>query len=101
MTNDQINIAIAELCGWEPVPEGHFHPDNPIGQTPPSYTTDLNAMHEVEATLQWIETDAYLDTLARIVDSTNGYRMELTFAVAAATAAQRAEAFLRVHGKWI
>jgi hypothetical protein len=26
---------LAEFYGWEPLPEGMFHPDNPVGQTPP------------------------------------------------------------------
>ena len=49
MTLEQQRIAISEACGWEPLPEGHFHPDNPIGQTMPNYLNDLNAANaEIE-----------------------------------------------------
>ena len=112
MNINKQNIAIAELCGWSDIKCGPFFQcygtapldslmdDRQVGMNVPYYTSDLNAMHDAEATLQWIQTDAYLDTLARIVDPIHGYRMNLTFAIAVATAAQRAEAFLRTMGKW-
>jgi hypothetical protein len=97
MKDTQINAAIAEACGWEPLPEGYFHPDNPIGQTPPNYCTDLNAMHEAEVKCignsinpnqaKWHQ---YFLTLQAIAGP-------LTII---ATARQRAEAFLRTLGKW-
>ncbi len=39
--------AMSEIDGWEPVPEGHFHPDNPHGQKPPNYPNDLRAVAQV------------------------------------------------------
>ena len=35
MTTNQQTAAIYESMGIEYLPEGHFHPDNPIGQTFP------------------------------------------------------------------
>jgi hypothetical protein len=55
-------------------------------------------MATAEATLKWNETDAYLDALARVVDPVHGYRMELTFGIATATAAHRLDAFLIAEG---
>jgi hypothetical protein len=97
MNTNQQNTTIAELCGRT---NHTLSSEDDDFRECPSYTIDLNAMHAAEETLKWSETDAYVDTLARIVDPTHGYRMDLTFSVAVATAAQRAEAFLRVHRKW-
>jgi len=106
MTTNEINIAIAEACGWEPLPEGCFHPDNPIGQRLPNYTTDLNAMHEAEKVLSVKEElirQCYLDNLCI---ATNGESAEMdgsyqeVWNMCHATARQRAEAFLRTIGKW-
>lgn len=78
MTNEQINEAIAELVNGNN--EGPF----------PDYCNNLNAMHEVEKMLnkkQWV---AYGRELSRLN----------VFPMVHATAAQRAEAFLRTLGKW-
>ena len=95
MTPEQINIAIAEACGWKP----HYSMDG-FGEHPvyaphhmqrlPNYTTDLNAMHEAEKMLDYRQRCDYEETLQLICN----YRH--TFA----TAAQRAEAFLKTIGKW-
>jgi hypothetical protein len=112
MTNEQINIAIAEELGktvdwhdgipywlgmWSSVGEGNelFAEFKP--------TSDLNAMHEAEKVLthgtakQIIHaTNAYMNYLARIL----GCDGESLFQFTHATARQRAEAFLRTIGKW-
>jgi hypothetical protein len=95
MTDEQINVAIAAACGWENL---HRHPLNPnvwVGENAGmleevlDYCTDLNAMHEAEATL-----------------GKSLYRMEAQLKRMAgaicfhASARQRAEAFLRTVGKW-
>ena len=103
MSPDSQRIAIAEACGWEPLPEGHFHPDNPVGQTMPDYLADLNAMHEAEQCLwrkDFLARDTFIDHLARILNPVHGYRDQLGQHLLDATAAQRAEAFLRTIGKW-
>lgn len=33
---ERIKILRTHTDRWEPTPEGHFHPDNPTGQKPPS-----------------------------------------------------------------
>jgi hypothetical protein len=89
MTNEQINIAIAEACNKVTVDSwGEKYPI-------PDYCNDLNAMHEAEKAL----TDdqyhtGYKQTLASLVGLSGNMR------VMSATAAQRAEAFLRTIGKW-
>ena len=96
-------VAIAEACGYKDVATGmtegsvrvttgfkHHTFDEEI----PDYLNDLNAMHEAEKVLTGYEqTVTYSDNLMKIV----GYH---TFDSAHATAAQRAEAFLRTVGKW-
>ena len=99
MNKKEQKIAIAEACGWEPLPEGHFHPDNPVGQTMPDYLVDLNAMHEAEKMLTEHQWDEYERVLRLVCDGCSyfeGAGKELLHA----TAAQRAEAFLRTIGKW-
>ena len=93
MTPEQQRIAIAEACGWEPLPEGHFHPDNPIGQTMPNYLNDLNSMHEAEKVLVRLQWVSYLRRLQTLCDESVTWPIH-------ATASQRAEAFLRTIGKW-
>jgi hypothetical protein len=106
MTDKQINVAIAEACGW--VDRGSFNESRPedhkfkrrIGNTENyewrwqhefNYCTDLNAMHEAENTLAGQQFPAYAFVLNDIEGSLWGIR---------ATARQRAEAFLRTLGKW-
>jgi len=114
MTAEQQRIAIAEACGWTytktvkelpygRAPEGK-HPtmfgkevswDIPL----PNYLNDLNAMREAEHLLfsrkkpLW---DSFAMHLCNI-----GYRGTTTIKYAIhATAAQRAEAFLRTLNLW-
>jgi len=104
MTNEEIDIAIAEACGWK-----HYHEDlwvdpdfsgDPDGFSElqcgdlPDYLNDLNAMHEAEKVIKkdsnlW---KTYESFLARIVSGDCGM-----FHI---TANQRAEAFLKTLGKW-
>lgn len=53
ITNKQTlqQIAAAEMLGWEPTPEGSFHPDNPTGQTMPNFHTDANASLQL---IEWM-----------------------------------------------
>ena len=95
MNNKQINTTIAEAVGWEGHPflkdmMGNHFPD---WDTPPDYCNDLNAMHEAERTMGdtqlWVEYQSYLsDAMGHV-----GW-------VYHATAAERAEAFLKTIGKW-
>lgn len=95
MTDEQINAAIAEACGWHKEDGVWLWTANGINWTSPElrdYCTDLNAMNEAEESLTPIDRDHYIDTLGDMFD--NGW------AFALATARQRAEAFLRTLGRW-
>lgn len=115
MTDQEINIAIAEKCGWRIVrergcattvwnPDGTFaglwttHNIIPI----PDYCSDLNAMHEAEKTIVGTSTwGAYhcwiVCVLDAFVDSDLGCDSDLYIH---ATARQRAEAFLLTFNLW-
>ena len=92
MTNEQINIAIAEACGWGQH-DYRAHRD---------YCNDLNAMHEAERSLNSQHVQDYTFNLLHVTnnDGTGFYGTLGCFAHVHATAAQRAEAFLRTLGKW-
>ena len=96
MTDEQINAAIAETCGWN---DFVVHPEfGLMGRSPDTrlrtavdwYTVDLNAMHEAEKML----TEDQLWRMAREIERNDE---QWYFR---ATARQRAEAFLRTLGKW-
>lgn len=88
MSDDEINLAIAEACGC----------DEPL-----DYCVDLNAMYHAECsfdvgtTKQVIHaTNRYLEQLCRVI----GCTVEDLFQLTHASSRQRAEAFLRTIGKW-
>jgi hypothetical protein len=97
MTDEQINAAIAEACGWTDI---FKHPEFGLMGVKlethgcrtgiECYTHDLNAMHEAEATL----SDDQLWRMAREIERNDE---QWYFR---ATASQRAEAFLRTLEKW-
>ncbi len=102
MTDEQINKAIAEACGWEQItqdnkPEEIWEHKNPpymcrVESKIPDYLNDLNAMHEAEKMLN--RESGYHEI--------GGYGLYLVALEhnASATARQRAEAFLRAIGRW-
>jgi hypothetical protein len=112
MTPTEINIAIAEACGWkmycQEAIDGNWGtkdkwitaPDgtSQLRHDIPNYHGNLNAMHEAEKhglhnTPPSNRLFSYQDNLDMIT------RRTCTFPWFA-TAAQRAEAFLRTIGKW-
>ena len=101
MTDTEINIGIAEACGWKFVEGGEKHGGacwwelngKYAENGPDNYCSDLNAMHEAEKELSVDERDSYADTLAQSFPA-------WSFAVLHADARQRAEAFLRTLCKW-
>ena len=118
MTTEAQRIAIAEACGWqrEKTPftrhsariEGEsgtvcdnawWHPTI-AGCTfsPPDYLNDLNAMHEAEKVLTSEQNNEYIATLQTVCGSS--VPLAIAGSYVHATAAQRAEAFLRTIGKW-
>jgi hypothetical protein len=95
MTDEKINAAIAEACGRRRNPNGEWYPDNGLKvgtQGIANYCNDLNAMHEAENGLNKNLRNQYIDWLGTIYTD--------SWEFATATARQRAEAFLRVLGKW-
>lgn len=123
MTNEQINIAIAEACGWTCLgqvegckPHG-YPPDarkpttkeliKGYGPSPwdvPDYTADLNACHELEKMLDDKQLARYAQQIIgsarrkmNIPDHESHYPVPF---IISATARQRCEAYLRTLGKW-
>lgn len=106
MTDQEINIAIAEALGRKyhaPTPEevqsGSYY------QYQPDFCHDLNAMHEAEETLSGESRLLYVDSLLSLIhDVDAGYFSRIEWQHGAelllSDARQRAEAFLRVKGLW-
>jgi hypothetical protein len=95
MTDEQINAAIAEVCGWTSVNAAHRSGKAPGanyvgGEFIPDYCADLNAMHEAEKSLLISKFPTYVKKLTKI-----NFGDPIT-----AGARERAEAFLRTLGKW-
>jgi hypothetical protein len=100
MTNEQINIAIAEACGWKHIAFNRGWVETGDGETQcviPNYCNDLNAMHEAEKMLRKPMKGSDTDTI--IGDRMHKYAELIGYAFDA-PAKQRAEAFLRTIGKW-
>jgi hypothetical protein len=98
MTDEQINIAIAEACGWLIVKawDGSLigklkNEQGPMDEIP-YYCNDLNAMHEAEKVFDTALYCRYINELCDLtIKGNNSMYM--------ATARQRAEAFLRTINK--
>jgi hypothetical protein len=93
MTDEQINLKIAEVCGWFYY-DGWNHPDG--RNTLPNYVNDLNAMHEAEEHIP----DSIAYVYGNKIGTVTGAEDSLCMSFYCATARQRAEAFLRTLGKW-
>ena len=104
MTPEAQRIAIVEVCGWKhnglgPKDSLH-HPTNCQCFSGPScslpdYLNDLNAMHEAVETLRNLPGSEWFD-FQQILKEECGSTMNCI----QATAAQRAEAFLRTLNLW-
>jgi len=119
VTPEAQRIAIAEACGWKNVDAGSGrvwgvttrHKGTPsefdVCVDVPNYPFDLNAMHDAEKVF-WDTGKAmeFTNQLVGIVCSARGFRWDKgtpddhLMCLSHATAAQRAEAFLRTIGKW-
>jgi hypothetical protein len=108
MTDEQINAAIAEACGWTDIrreltvgystnhlwwayPPMKTEQGGNAYQYLPNYCGDLNAIHEAEKVLMVDQIAKYFWLLCDFSGKNNPFM---------ATARQRAEAFLRTLGKW-
>ena len=96
MTDEQINIAIAESLGWKLLANNRWTRPCGLYADLPNYTSDLNAMHE--AMLLHPRKNLLRDFLLLEVlkDPTNK-----TNEPAWATAKQWATAYVNSLGKWI
>ena len=115
MSPEAQRIAIAQACGYKRLTQHEAvwsHKGSKIytAGNLPNYLDSLDAMHEAEKTLSWkdegsstSERRRYLMNLEAVISGPIdrfGDRPDRTLSVPFATAAQRAEAFLRVLGKW-
>lgn len=108
MTPEAQRMAIAEACGWKEIISAGIYAwerdGNPrtMQARPPDYLNDLNAMHEAEKTLTEKQAIWYLQKLSqvRLKQGEGGMIACMLDRMVFATAAQRAEAFLRTIGKW-
>lgn len=103
MSTEAQRIAIAEACGWKLVTnDPDYQPywlspnGNKVGTDCgvriPDYFNDLNAMHEAEEKISGNQF-RYMDTLRKVCWGNDWLTCH-------ATAAQRAEAFLKTINKW-
>lgn len=128
MKPEQQRIAIAQACGWTQISKGS-HYDNAhkvYGEPPPlfvmsvpanrghactelpDYLNDLNTLHEAETSAKLFHDNATFDLwcrhLFRAVEDcglSGTTDRPLNRAIAKATAAQHAEAFLRTFNLWV
>ena len=106
MTPEAQRIAIAEACGWKAHVDGlgyyqGVHPALMGGRAIPDYLNDLNAMHKAEQVMTPAQCVIYAERLSsfkcmHVEQPIEGPQSFMW----GATAAQRAEAFLRTLGKW-
>ncbi len=122
MTPESQRIAIAEACGWEKVDgnpakhtrdrwidpkyAGRYAKDYAVlERNLPDYLNDLNIMHEAEKVLKdynfgaTTERATYINKLETVVFLEAG-KQGWSWALTHATAAQRAEAFLKTLKLW-
>ena len=94
MSHDKQRIAIAEACGIVSKDKWGSLYKTPRGilRDCPDYLADLNAMHEAEKVIMHADL---LFEYGMHISTDHDYEHLLR-----ATAAQRAEAFLRTLGKW-
>lgn len=99
-------IAIAEACGWTDVRRENVHEfgglrgnkPNDVRMIVPSFCRSLDAMHEAEKKLSATQLKKYHGVLVADVIGWDAYGNE--HIAIHATAAQRAEAFLRTLNLW-
>jgi hypothetical protein len=118
MKPELLRIKIAEACGWtitrdvSAIPSlwvitngthtkrvaSHKTKEDAYLIAIPDYLNDLNAMHEAEKILDRSQQNAYINILDGMPD--DACPVHHDFQWCCATAAQRAEAFLRTLGLW-
>jgi hypothetical protein len=92
MNKEAQRIAIAESSGWEQVGLSWYSPIEAHPGSLPDYLNDLNEMHEAEKIL-FAEQSEMCNYENRLNTMTGNWSWS-------ATAAQRAEAFLKTFNLW-
>ena len=113
MTPDQQQRAIEKACGWiresgvmrydgGEFPWTIWRKDGKTHNSFPDYLNDLNACHEMEKVLNYEQMIDYSRHVGKAVTShlPASRAAWMDFKLINATAAQRAEAFLRTLGLW-
>ena len=113
MSPEAQRIAIAEACGWRNQGRVKGVPalmhrwvrpgDSYVFAPLPDYLNDLNAMHEAEKVLTLPQQGDYTRNLMALCGTKGVWHEGSTTTLNwfwHATAAQRAEAFLKTIGKW-
>jgi hypothetical protein len=119
MNTDAQKTAIAVACGWKHIdndpdlypywlaPKGDSRYGNPLDanlfpKAFPDYLNSLNAMYEAGATMNLTDKYQYGKSICKImnIDTEGGLDVVDIYYACHASAAQRAEAFLRTIGKW-
>jgi hypothetical protein len=104
MKPEEQRIAIAEACGWTEVDWNGVYQDW-LGVPPneerdrhpiPDYLNDLNAMHEAVETLRGKDGPQWFDFQRTLMIQCGSWMNCIQ-----ASAAQRAEAFLRTLNLWV
>ena len=113
MTNEEMDRAIAEHLGWtgirmsnvweitDPPEDGSVlcgqRPDGRL-RAVPSYSTDLNAMHEAVASLTELELSRYADEVCDL--AYDGHHDSDIQMILKMEARPLAECYVRAIGKW-
>lgn len=90
MTDEEINVAIADICGVRPY----------LVYRCPNYCKDLNLMQEAQKSLKDNEQREYAFQLLLMLCDGSAIDLSQHFILLDASAKQKAEAFLKTFGKW-
>jgi|688.fasta_scaffold241180_5 hypothetical protein len=111
MTQEQKRIKLAEAGGWKVHPNDRFiviPPNSPHSVQPlstiPDYFNDLNAVHELEKTIERLCKEGdywfHLRELCAFPDAESDWNKVYFFTAVHATAAQRCEAIGKTLNLW-
>lgn len=107
MTPEAQRIAIAKACGLSTDTHAvggvfvYYDRNGHMRPSLPDYLNDLNACHEMENVLTAEQGQTWAGLLCDMTDRFDGDAWKhAAYSLAHATAAQRAEAFLKTLGKW-
>jgi hypothetical protein len=111
MNDQEINIAIAQACGWEVAydtlynitPDRNGDPEiEPVAPLP-DYVNNLNECSQFESLLDVDQLEKYYRYLDSVISGKTCFKISEAnhLEVLKASPSQRCEAFLKTMGKWI